>query len=131
MKIGKGVEWAVHTCALLAVLPSGAALSGEALAEYLGVPLPYLAKQLQAMSRAGIVTAKRGASGGYRLAGAPDDISLWDITAAIDGAAPSFRCTEVRRNGPRGASPAECSKPCPISLAIGKRDVSLQAQALR
>lgn len=118
MKIGKGVEWAAHTCALLALLPPGAALPGEALADFLGVPPPYLAKQLQALSRAGIVSAKRGAAGGYRLARLPETVSLWDITAAIDGTAPSFRCTEVRRSGPCGASPAECSRPCSIAAAF-------------
>ena len=53
MKIGKGVEWAAHTCALLALLPAGATLPGDALADFLGVPTPYLAKQLQALGRAG------------------------------------------------------------------------------
>lgn len=118
MKIGKGVEWAAHTCALLSLLPPGAALPGDALADFLGVPVPYLAKQLQALSRAGIVSAKRGASGGYRMARIPESVSLWDITAAIDGTAPSFRCTEVRRDGPCGASPRECSAPCTIAAAF-------------
>ena len=127
MKIGKGVEWAAHTCALLAALPPGAALSGEALADFLGVPPPYLAKQLQALSRAGIVTAKRGAAGGYRLAREPETLSLWDVTAAIEGAAPSFRCTEVRRNGPCGAAPAECSRPCPIAAAFQRAEAGYRA----
>ena len=118
MKIGKGVEWAAHTCALLALLPPGAALPGDALADFLGVPTPYLAKQLQALSRAGIVSAKRGAAGGYRLSRLPETLSLWDITAAIEGTAPSFRCTEVRRSGPCGASAAECSGPCTIAAAF-------------
>ena len=87
MKLGKGVEWAAHTCALLALLPPGAALPGEALADFLGVPPPYLAKQLQALSRAGIVTAQRGAAGGYRLSRLPDTVTLWDITAAVEGTA--------------------------------------------
>lgn len=122
MRIAKGVEWGVHTCALLAVLPPGAALSGEALAEFLGVPPPYMAKQLQALSRAGIVIAKRGAAGGYRLARPPESLSLWDVTAAIEGSAPSFRCTEVRQNGPCGATRAECSKPCPIAAAFRRAE---------
>ena len=129
MKIGKGVEWAAHTCALLALLPPGAALPGEALADFLGVPPPYLAKQLQALSRAGIVTAKRGAAGGYRLARPPEAVSLWDVTAAIEGTAPSFRCTEVRRSGPCGASPAECSGPCPIAAAFQRAEAGYR-QAL-
>lgn len=118
MKIGKGVEWGAHSCALLALLPPDATLSGDALADFLGVPTPYLAKQLQALSRAGIVMAKRGVAGGYRLAQQPEQLTLWDITAAIEGTTPSFRCTEVRRNGPCGASAAECKKPCPIAAAF-------------
>ena len=122
MKIGKGVEWAAHTCALLALLPPGATLPGEALADFIGVPQPYMAKQLQALSRAGIVAAKRGASGGYRLARLPETLSLWDVTAAIDGTAPSFRCTEVRRKGPCGASKAECAAPCVIAASFARAE---------
>ena len=118
MKIAKGVEWASHTCALLALLPAGAALPLDALAEFIDVPPPYLAKQMQALSRANIVATKRGVKGGYRLARLPETLSLWDITAAIDGAAPSFRCSEVRRNGPCGASKSECKSLCPIADAF-------------
>lgn len=122
MKIGKGVEWAAHTCALLALLPEGASLPGDALADFLDVPPPYLAKQLQALSRAGLVHAKRGVAGGYRLARPPEQLSLWDVTAALEGAAHSFRCTEVRRDGPCGASPAECSGPCFIAAAFHRAE---------
>lgn len=118
MKIGRGVEWAAHTCALLGVLPKGAALPGDALAEFLGVPAPYVAKQLQALSRAGLVSAKRGVAGGYRLAREPEALSLWDITAAVEGRAPIFRCSEVRQGGPCGASRAECRQPCTIAAAF-------------
>lgn len=93
-------------------------LSSDALAEFLGVPAPYVAKQLQALSRAGIVAAKRGVAGGYRLARTPDALSLWDITAAVEGRAPLFRCTEVRQDGPCGASSAECRRPCTIAAAF-------------
>lgn len=118
MKVGKGVEWAAHACAVLAFLPPGASLSRDALAEYLGVPAPYMAKQLQALSRAGLVLTQRGVSGGYRLAREASEISLWEITAALEGARPSFRCTEIRRNGPCGASPDECPGPCDIAAAF-------------
>lgn len=118
MKIGKGVEWAAHACAVLALLPGEAALSRDALAEYLGVPAPYLAKQLQALSRAKLVITQRGAAGGYRLARDAGSISLWDITSALEGTRPSFRCTEIRQNGPCGASPSECPGPCDIAAAF-------------
>lgn len=123
MKIGKGVEWAAHACATLALLPTGWALPREALADFLGVPPPYLAKQLQALSRAGLVKAQPGVAGGYQLARDAKTISLWDVTAAIEGTAPSFRCTEIRRNGPCGASPAECPGPCDIAAAFQRAEV--------
>ena len=129
MKISKGVEWAAHTCALLAALPAGWALSKEALAEFLEVPPAYLAKQLQALSRAGVVTAQRGAAGGYRLARLPETLSLWDVTAAVEGTTPSFRCTEVRRNGPCGASEAECGRACVIAAAFHRAEAGYR-QAL-
>ncbi|KZN30525.1 hypothetical protein N480_06090 [Pseudoalteromonas luteoviolacea S2607] len=118
MKIGKGVEWAAHTCALLALLPANAALALETLADFIGVPSPYLAKQMQLLSRAGIVKAKRGVAGGYKLARLPETISLWDITGAIDGTTRSFRCTEVRQNGPCGASSDEVITPCKIAASF-------------
>ncbi|MEM9937210.1 MAG: Rrf2 family transcriptional regulator [Pseudomonadota bacterium] len=126
MKIGKGVEWAAHACAILALLPQDAALSRDALAEYLGVPAPYLAKQLQALSRANLVITQRGVTGGYRLARDAGSISLWDITAALEGTRPSFRCTEIRRNGPCGASPGECRRPCDIAAAFQHAEMAFR-----
>ena len=64
MKIGKGVEWAAHTCALLAMLPANGTLALETLAEFIGVTPSYLAKQMQMLSRANIVSTKRGVSTG-------------------------------------------------------------------
>ena len=61
MKINSGVEWAAHACALLATLPPGWSLSAQALAAYHEVPPAYMAKQLQALSKAGIVKSNRGA----------------------------------------------------------------------
>ena len=52
MRLSDGVEWGVHVCVLLAALPDGAALPAAKLAEYHGVPAPYLAKHLQVLAGA-------------------------------------------------------------------------------
>ncbi|MCB1018098.1 MAG: Rrf2 family transcriptional regulator, partial [Acidimicrobiales bacterium] len=57
MRLGEGVEWAIHCCTLLAVLPDGAALPAARLAEYHEVAPAYLAKHLQALRKAGLVAA--------------------------------------------------------------------------
>lgn len=126
MKVNKGVEWAAHACALLAVLPEDWALSAEALAEFHDVPPAYMAKQMQALSRAGLVRSTRGAAGGYRLAVPADQISLWDITAAVEGAAPAFRCTEIRQNGPCGAAPESCIAPCGIARSFHQAEAAFR-----
>src|ERR1700753_1428274 len=118
MRISEGVEWSVHLCGVLGVAPKGRGLPGSKLAEYYALPAAYLAKHLQALSRAAIVTADRGAKGGYRLARRPSEISLLDITLAIEGDEPHFRCTEIRQRGPCAAPASACKKACPIARAF-------------
>jgi Rrf2 family protein len=118
MKISEGVEWAVHLCGVLTAVPEGRGVSRAKLAEFHDLPPAYLAKHLQALSRAGIVIADPGVKGGYRLGRAPSKISLLDIVLAIEGVQPAFRCTEIRRRGPCPAPPSACRKACPIARAF-------------
>ncbi|MEO9462087.1 MAG: Rrf2 family transcriptional regulator [Marinomonas sp.] len=124
MQLSKGVEWAVHSCTMMAVLPEGRGLSADALAQFFDVPSAYLAKQLQALRRADIVQSVRGQGGGYRLARGVDAISLWDIVAAIEGSAPAFRCTEIRQNGPCGLAKKDCKRPCEINSAFQEAEAA-------
>ena len=118
MQISKGVEWACHAAALMTALPNDKTFKAETLARYHDVPAAYMAKQLQALSKAGIVKSSRGARGGYRLAKAPIDINLWDITAAIEGTKSAFKCSEIRQNGPCPARKSSCKTPCSIAASF-------------
>jgi Rrf2 family protein len=122
MKMNKGVEWAVHACTLLAPLARGSGLSLAALADYHAVPVAYMAKQMQMLSAAGIVRTSRGKTGGYALAKAPGEISLWDIKRAIDGTEPAFRCTEIRQQGPCALARGDCKTPCAIAAAFTRAE---------
>ncbi|MFC6083552.1 RrF2 family transcriptional regulator [Sphaerisporangium aureirubrum] len=128
MRLSGGVEWALHCCVVLTsvVEPVPAAR----LAELHDVSPTYLAKQLQALARAGLVHSVQGKSGGYVLTRSPSSITLLDVVDAIDGPAPSFICTEIRRRGPL-ATPAEaCTEPCPIARAMSTAE-SARRDALR
>lgn len=127
MRINKGVEWAAHACALLAPLWPDRGLPLSALAEFHGLPEPYMAKQMQALARAGIVSGGRGRSGFYSLARRPSEISLLDILLAVDGDEPMFRCSEIRQNGPCGAKPAECRHACNIAAAFWRAEDAYRA----
>ena len=50
-----------------------------------GVPVEYLRKVLQRLTRARLVASERGRGGGFRLAKPADRISLLDIVEAIEG----------------------------------------------
>src|SRR4051812_6664036 len=118
VKISDGVEWGLHCCVLLAVLPDGSALPAARLAEYHGVPGAYLAKHLQALARRGILVSVPGPGGGYRLARPAADITVLDVVRAVEGDAPAFRCTEIRRRGPARVGDREYRVPCSIHRAM-------------
>lgn len=50
-----------------------------------GIPERFLVQILLQLKGAGFVSSVRGAAGGYRLAGEPRDISLWDIVQTVEG----------------------------------------------
>jgi Rrf2 family protein len=124
MKLSDGVEWGVHVTTLLAVLPPDRALPAAKLAEYHGVPAAYLAKHLQAMSRAGLLESVQGPRGGYRLARPPDRISMLDVVEAIDGSESAFVCTEIRRRGPAARPAREYRVPCAIHVVMNDADAA-------
>lgn len=122
MKLSDGVEWGLHCGVLLGFLPPDASLPTARLAEYHGVPAAYLAKHLQAMSRAGLLVAVQGPHGGYRLARPATEISMLDVVEAIDGREPAFRCAEIRRRGPSARPAREYRVPCAIHAVMNDAD---------
>jgi Rrf2 family protein len=92
-------------------------LRASALAAFHKLPPAYMAKHLQALSHAGIVRSVRGVRGGYRLARPANEISLWDIRQAIEGAAPDFTCRNIRSSGPCSEFGAS-SRPCGVAAAF-------------
>jgi len=128
MKLSDGVEWGVHACTVLAVLPADAALPAPRLAEYHGVPSAYLAKHLQALARAGVLETVKGPRGGYRLARPPAKITVLDVVEAIDGDEPAFRCTEIRRRGPSAVPAREYRNPCGIYRVFTRADEAWRAE---
>jgi Rrf2 family protein len=129
MRLSEGVEWTVHCCTLLATIPPDVCLPGSRLAEYHGVPGPYLTKHLQALTRAGILESVPGPKGGFRLARPARDITMLEIVEAIDGSEPAFTCTEIRRRGPAGGFPARhYPMPCGIHVVMDRADAAWRAE---
>lgn len=123
MRMSDGVEWAIHCCSVLAFLEPDQALPAGKLAEFHGVPPAYLAKHLQSLVRAGVCASVPGPRGGFRLARPASEISLLDVTLAVDGADPAFRCGEIRQRGPTAQDDPACyAAPCGIASAMWRAE---------
>src|SRR5205814_2946924 len=77
-------DYGITLAAHLAAHPDRQA-TAAAIAAATRLPPATVAKLLKALSHAGLVTATRGAAGGYRLARLPSAISVAEVVAAIDG----------------------------------------------
>lgn len=130
MKLSDGVEQAIHCVVMLAALPEGGLLSAASLAEFHGVSPSYLLKHLQPLSLAGILEAVSGPRGGYRLAVAPDKLSLLDIVLTVEGKEPAFRCTEIRQRGP-GCPRKKPTRPCEINAAMLRAEQAYRTELAR
>ncbi|MBP1842053.1 Rrf2 family protein [Rhizobium petrolearium] len=131
MKLGDGVEQAIHCVTMLSRVSEDGVLSAAALAEFHGVSTSYLLKHLQALSGAGLLDTVPGPKGGYRLAKQPEDISLLDIVLAVEGPAPAFRCAEIRQRGPNPLPGRYFAKPCGINAAMLKAERAYRAELAR
>lgn len=122
MKLSQGVEWTLHCVTLLALLPGGVPVRREQLAGHYGLPEAYLAKHLQAATKAGILRATPGPKGGYQLGRPAGDITLLDVVEAIEGSARPFICQEIRQQGTGALPPESCDRQCQINVAMNKAD---------
>lgn len=122
MKLGDGVEAAIHCAAMLAGVDGDGTMPGNLMAEAFGLSPSYLLKHLKALTAAKVLESVPGPNGGYRLARSPENITLLDIVLAIEGREPAFRCGEIRQKGAYALEAAAYVKPCGIKVAMLKAE---------
>ena len=83
MRITHEADYAVRIVYVL--MQEGGTVSARTVAERAGVTLRFTLKILNKLSSDGLVTAKKGSSGGYALAAGQEDLSLGRIIECIDG----------------------------------------------
>lgn len=111
---------ALTALAALARLPPGVYAGAGDVAETIGAPRNYLGKLMQSLSQEGILESQKGKGGGFRLARAPEAISLYDVIEPIEHVSRWNGCFLGR---------GRCSDdtPCPVHRRWGKlRDAYLQ-----
>ena len=77
------VEYALRAIVHLARQPDILQTTAQ-IAKATQVPAPYLSKVLQTLARDGLVTVKRGVSGGFLLGKPPEKLSIYEVVQCVD-----------------------------------------------
>ncbi|MFW6083980.1 MAG: RrF2 family transcriptional regulator [Gemmatimonadota bacterium] len=85
-------EYAIRAATHLALRSPGEFVRASDISDAEEIPAPFLSSVLQRLVAFGLLDSTRGPGGGYRLARAPENISLRDIKEAIDGLADLEAC---------------------------------------
>lgn len=90
--LSKLADYGVIVATQLAAEPDQQ-MNAATLAERTRLPRATVAKLLKVLAHSGVVTASRGAAGGYRLTRPAANISIAEVVAAIDGAIGVTQCS--------------------------------------
>lgn len=85
MKLSTKGRYAVSALFDIASQEEGALISAKTIAKRQAISLSYLEQILSKLSRAGLLIALKGPTGGYKLAKKPTAISIGEIIRATDG----------------------------------------------
>jgi len=85
MQLTRQAEYAIRAILELSILPEGEFIQSRTIAERQELPEHFLNKTVQILTRAGLIETRRGIQGGVRLAVKPEDITIADVVAAIEG----------------------------------------------
>ncbi len=92
LRVSKLTDYATVVMTCLAEAPEQVH-AAVGLSERARLELPTVSKVLKLLARAGLVESFRGSAGGYRLARAPERITIADVVAAIEGPIGMTECS--------------------------------------
>ena len=88
--ISQTSEYALR--AVVAIARESKPLATAQIAEVAHVPVGYLHKVLQQLTRSGLLLSQRGLNGGYRLAVSPESLNVLQVVNAVDPPKRIVRC---------------------------------------
>jgi len=85
MQLTRAADYGVRVMIHLAGAPTDERISLPELAAAADAPESFLSKVLQALSHAGLISSRRGQSGGFQISPRGRDASMLEVIEAIDG----------------------------------------------
>lgn len=94
MKLSSKTHYGLMACHILARNYPENAVSASTLENHISVSGKYLEKIMRMLSQRGIVTATRGATGGYLLAKSPNEITIGEIVRTLEDDMEIIECVK-------------------------------------
>src|SRR3989454_3813778 len=91
MRISAKGEYAIKAMLDLALQRERGLIPIQEIAERQSIPQRYLEQVLLSLKRAGLLTSKRGSTGGYHLTRDPEDITVGAVLRAVEGTRAAFQ----------------------------------------
>jgi len=104
MQLTRAADYAVRVMIHLATPAVEGRISLPELARATGAPVSFLSKVMQALSRAGMISSRRGQAGGFRISLRGRGASMSEVIEAIDGPISLNVCLKSARSCRRKAS---------------------------
>ena len=122
LQLNKRTEYAL--IALVHMVDRGAVgaepdrfVSAREIGDQYPLPRRLLAEVLKDLQRAGVVHSQRGASGGYAIARAAEDLPLGDVVLAMEGPPGLTGCESFSGET---TTPCEMERSCPIKNPMSR-----------
>lgn len=98
-KVSSRGRYAVKAVFELAMHAGEGPVTVSSIAHVQNIPEQYLEQLMPLLKRAGLVSGVRGAQGGYQLTAGPDEVSVRDVVAAVEGPIVVADCTSEDGTG--------------------------------
>lgn len=110
MRITQWGEYGIHCAVFLAERQRAGqlAVGAQEIADAQQIAVDYAQQILQRLRRGGVIESMRGPKGGYRLARAPEELSLFDILGAAEGSTFEVICETKPLNSDRCSDDGNC-----------------------
>lgn len=98
LSLSKKTDYALLALSYLTRTQAERAVNTKEIAEQYDIPVELLAKILQKLAKAKLIISTPGPTGGYRLARAPEAISVSSVIVAVDGQPAIAQCLKTEHN---------------------------------
>ena len=119
MKLSKKSEYGLRALLELTLAHGTATLQRQDIAARQHIPIEFLEQILLALKRAGLLSSRRGAKGGYTLIKQPKDISLGHVIRILDGPLAPIGCVSKTAYQKCADCPYANKTQCPVQQVMG------------